>query len=164
MYSRSLLKLISAICAATFTQLYPISSHGQSNDGATPPNVSGTIQLPRMTLDGLGLKIYYNFTKKENTSSLDRNTSAEHFNNRIFRLFEDNKIAYGLYAFDGDPERDDRFTGYYLNFPNNSKDKVLYIQIDYDNKTRTFKERIIMPDGKKLLEEGRFEIVTRHKP
>jgi hypothetical protein len=108
-----------------------------------------------------GLYVKYHFTKKENTSSLDRNPSAEHFSNRIFRLFEDGKIWHGLYAFDGDPVKDRRFTGYYMNFPRDAEDFVLYIEIDYDNKTGKFKEKLILPDGKKVLEEGTFEIVPR---
>lgn len=145
-----------------------ISACGDGRNGVPDLPVGGTaavdtskmIQLPDVEAAGPGLYIRYHFTKKENTSSMDRNPSAEHFKSRVFRLNEDGKIWYGLYAFDGDPQKDVTFKAYYLNLPRDKDDQVLYIQMEYDNRTHQFKEELIMPNGRKVLEEGTFEIVA----
>lgn len=146
-----------------------VTACGSGEKGTQAP--SGTDQVPAagqgstirfadMKAAGPTLHIEYHFTKKENTSSSDTDASAEHFPGRIFRLYEDGKIWYGLYAFEGNPETDATFKAYYLNHPRDEEDKVLYIQMDYDNKTRQFKEELIMPDGKKVFQEGTFEIIA----
>ncbi|WEX08448.1 hypothetical protein [Chelativorans sp. AA-79] len=148
---------------ACIISLLPVSAYAQNHSDSTEKNSVEVLQFPSIEVKNPGIYIRYNFTKKENTSSLDTTTSAEHFSNRIFRLFEDNKTWYGLYAFDGNPETDEKFIGYYLNAPRDKNDSVLYIKIHYDNKTHKFKEELIMPDGKKVFEEGTFEIVEDGK-
>lgn len=146
-----------------------VTACGGGDKGAQAP--SGTDQVPDagqvetirfadVKAAGPGLHIQYHFTKKENTSSLDAHPSAEHFPGRVFRLNEDGKLWYGLYAFEGDPKKDATFRAYYLNHPRDEEDKILYIQMDYDNRTRRFKEVLIMPDGRKVYQEGTFEIVA----
>ena len=105
------------------------------------------------------LRIRYHFAEKESSSSLGIVPSAEHFPDKAFRLNENGKTWYGLYEFDGDPENDTTFRAYYLNHPNDLEDKVLYIQMDYDNRTRRFMQEFVMSDGGKVFQEGTFEIV-----
>ncbi|YBV96803.1 hypothetical protein M1D80_07750 [Phyllobacteriaceae bacterium JZ32] len=159
MLSKALAKLSLAAIAVSILQIYTTPSYSQSAADTPSPNPSETIQFPAMKVVGPGIHIKYHFTKAEK-DTVDRNPSAEHFPNRIFRLNEENKVWYGFYAFEGNPTKDRKFTAYYLNAPRDEKDPVLYIRIDYDNKTHKFKEELITPDGKKVLQEGTFEIVT----
>lgn len=159
MPSKAHIKLSFIVLTFSILHICVIPSYSQSAADAPSSNPSETIQFPAVNVVGPGVHIKYHFTKADK-NTVDRNPSAEHFPNRIFRLNEDNKVWYGFYAFEGNPTKDRKFTAYYLNAPRDEKDPVLYIRIDYDNKTHKFKEELITPDGKKVLQEGTFEIVT----
>lgn len=118
-----------------------------------------TIPIPGAKAEEPRLRIRYHFAEKESSSSLGIAPSAEHFPDKTFRLNENGKTWYGLYEFDGNPEKDTAFRAYYLNHPNDEEDKVLYIQMDYDNRTRRFTQEFVMSDGGKVFQEGTFEIV-----
>jgi hypothetical protein len=118
-----------------------------------------TMPIPDAKAAQLHLRIRYHFAKKESSSSLGAAPSAEHFPDKTFRLNESGKTWYGLYEFDGDPEKDATFRAYYLNHPHDAGDKVLYIQTDYDNRTRRFMQEFVMSDGGRVFQEGTFEIV-----
>lgn len=161
---RKLQALLPALAACLLVTACGSGDKGvMVSSGIDQAPVSGhteTIRFADLKAAEPGLHIQYHFTKKENASNLDPHPSAEHFRGGVLRLNEDGKIWYGLYAFEGDPKKDATFRAYYLNHPRDEEDKVLYIQMDYDNRTRRFKEELIMPDGRKVFQEGTFEIVA----
>jgi hypothetical protein len=157
MMKKSISKIAPVACALALFQAAPASSQDASGASSTP--FTETLHFPSVKVTGPSLNIRYTFTKTDPRVAPDSPPYAEHFSNKVFRLYENGKIWLGFYRLVGDPETDDKFTGYYLNAPLSEDDPVLYITYEYDNKTGTFKEELVLPDGTIIHEEGTFEII-----
>lgn len=120
--------------------------------GATPHFAEIPIGTPRLHLK-------YHFDP-DSAPRYRRSPVAEHFPNQVFRLREGSQVWYGLYAFEGRPENGATFKAYYLNQPMHAQDPVRFIQMDYDTRSRRFKESILLPSGRWVQQEGTFEIVA----
>jgi hypothetical protein len=157
MKSQFSLKVASAACVVSLFQAYSAPSYSQDAADAPSKVLPETFHLPSVEATGPSIFIKFRFPGKENASRID---IAEHFENRMFRLFENGEVMYGLYAFEGDPLKDEKFTAYYMNFPHGEEFPITFFQFDFDSKARKFKEFMVGPDGKRILLEGTFEIAA----
>jgi hypothetical protein len=156
MMPKSIFKLSPIACTAALLSVYALPSFGQNAADAPKTVFPDTIQFPSIEAAGPSTFIKFRFPGKENAQRID---IVEHLNERVYRLFENGEVLYGLYSFSGNPVKDEKFRAYYMNFPRDAVDPTIF-EFDFDNKDKKFKLRMVMPDGKEIFSSGSFELAA----
>ena len=122
---------------------------------------SRDLDLLKLELVGDSIDINYRYEGDDRRTNPDKGFLIQHFQNGMFRLFEDGKVTYGVYYFEGDPELGDKFSGYYMTIPSKyADDVVIYMNIDYDNDDGVFRKDERIFNRSKTVREGMFNFIT----